>query len=147
MGESKKWERPKIDPEMVGHEGAPKFIDADGVSHFTLGGFIAHRLGFCGCGEPEAALDLVMRVLDAIEVSWLAFNAGDHEKGIKIRASLAESFGAHEGIYWLVLYKLDDDGLIEHGTTINCSWLTADGVAALNLLHEWDEERRKGGSK
>lgn len=95
-----------------------------------LGSLIFGRDGlrFCGCGNPEDAYALVRDLL-ALAPFY------DHQ------AEVRERIGGGPGVEMLVLYALDGAGLIEHGTGIGGSWLTAKGrhYLALMLRHEWED--------
>lgn len=83
--------------------------------------------GFCGCGCPEDAYALVRAVLELCPLF-------DH------RAEVAALLG-DSGIHYFVLYAIDRTGLIEHGSSVGGSWLTAKGKHYLPLMrkYEWDE--------
>ena len=105
------------------------YIDRDGISHKSKKDFLGDYLGFCGCGNPDAAMKLLRDVLRLLkEQKWYSED---------IKALLPS-----EGLNYLVLYMLDDKGFTEHGTSVNCSWLTDRGEELLRDL-EWCLENEK----
>jgi len=78
-------------------------------------------LHLCGCGQPDAAIDLIRRLLN------LAPFYDDP-------AAVDAEFGGNAGAKHIVLSVLDDAGLIEHGGSITSSWPTAKGRAVRRLL-------------
>jgi hypothetical protein len=144
---SKRWTRPKPDPKPA--PGHAVWIDDEGLSHATLGDFVALRLGFCGCGDPDAALDLVLRVLSLVDArSSRRIDGGEPMDRVAARAALDEILKPEttpEGLYWSFWYMLDDKGLLEHGSMITGAWLTEDGEEVLRMLREWNEKERRRG--
>jgi len=90
--------------------------------------------GFCGCGSPEDAYDLVKAILG------LAPFYQNWESGRSNGKMAQEVLGGHDGVWYFVLYAIDRTGLIEHGTSIGGSWLTTKGKHYLPLMqaHPWD---------
>lgn len=85
-------------------------------------------LGFCGCGQPEEALKLVLTLLRL---------APFYDSRPEIEALLPDP-----GVQMIVLYTLDHAELIEHGGGVGGSWLTDKGERFLALLEatdDWDE--------
>lgn len=76
---------------------------------------------FCGCGRPEEAYKITLRLLEYFEL--------DHMQRPCFRDE--DYFPA---------YIIDHAGLIEHGTSIGGSWLTGDGQDALAFLWEYGVE-------
>lgn len=103
--------------------------------------FIDHRLGFCGCGEPEQALKLIKGVLTAIDYS--------DQLGWPFRAKWFNALMPTTAIRMFVLNTLGAAGLTEHGSGIEGAWLTDEGRAFLTGLREHgvyldDEEYSEG---
>jgi hypothetical protein len=94
----------------------------DGVSYETAESVLGDVLGFCGCGDPESALEYVAKILQAAK-----------EK--KIYERWKELFNS-EGQGYFVLYTLDNKGVIEHGTSVGSSWLTQKGKELLEDIIE-----------
>jgi hypothetical protein len=88
----------------------------------------ADDLRFCGCGCPEDAYNLVRDIL-----ALAPFR--DH------REELRALIGGGDGAFYLVLYVLDSAGLIDHGTSIDGSWITKKGSHYLALMqrHGFDD--------
>lgn len=87
-------------------------------------------LGFCGCGDPEAALEFLRVILNALD-------RGTNEER---KALLKEKFAGNEGLYWTYLYLLDDNGLTEHGSNVVGCWLTEKGKDILLTLNSFSAE-------
>jgi hypothetical protein len=89
-----------------------------------------HGLGLCGCGNPEAAYDLVRDLL-----SLAPFCEDSHWK-------TAESLtGNIPGAHHIVMGALQRAGLVDHGSILSGSWLTPKGewVLAAMRTAEFDE--------
>ena len=100
------------------------YIDKDGVSHPSKKAFLQQEVfGFCGCGNPDEAMIFIHNVLQLI----------NQEKGW---GNEMQCLIPSEGVYYFVLYTLDDKKLTEHGTSIGGSWLTPKGKEVLADI-EW----------
>lgn len=81
---------------------------------------------FCGCGLPESAWEIVLRLLGY-------FGTPHEDRNL-------DEFRDED---YLAAYVIDHCGLIEHGTSIGGSWLTDDGKEALRFLRkhgvEWGD--------
>lgn len=104
-------------------EGEYRYKDKDGVSYQSKKDFLGSYFGFCGCGDPDAAMELLRDVLRLLK--------GHEWYSEKMKALLPS-----EGLNYLVLYMLNNNGLTEHGTSVNCSWLTDKGEEILKDI-EW----------
>lgn len=90
------------------------FVLIDGTHYGDmLSAILVGVLGLCGCGRPREVAAMVMGLLERVQ-----------EKG-PYRWSVAEEFALH---------VLDDRGLLEHGVSVHCPWLTKRGESALALL-------------
>lgn len=105
-------------------------------------------LGFCGCGDPEQALEFLKSVL-------LAIRKRSHENG-EIEESQVESLARWTrnsdalnelvgmerapAMAWTYLYMLSDKDLLEHGGNCSGSWLTEKGEQILDALLKYDAE-------
>lgn len=103
-------------------------VRADELQHLNSLVYDRGGLRFCGCGNPDDAYALVRDLL-ALAPFF------DH------RTEVRERIGGGPGVEMLVLYALDGAGLIEHGTGIGGSWLTAKGRHYLSLMrrYEWED--------
>jgi len=72
---------------------------------------------YCGCGNPESAIELVHDLLTA---------APFYENRDRVKELLPTT-----GIEMVVFYALESAELIEHGSSIGGSWLTERGKEAL----------------
>lgn len=97
-------------------------------------------LGFCGCGSPEDAYELVRDLL-ALAPFYQGWETG-RANHVKVR----ELLGGSDGVFYLVLYMLDRAALIEHGSGIGGAWLSTKGKHYLPLIqaHEWDDFEEAG---
>lgn len=79
----------------------------------------------CGCGEPAKIRAHYLRVLGMCkEQLWASI---DRDSDLDL----------------LLLYVLDRESLIEHGTTVYCSWLTTLGDEFLRIATEhWAQSER-----
>lgn len=69
----------------------------------------------CGCGDPVAVVEAVHAELKRSEAKeWKQ--------------------GPETGAEWLLVYTLDHLGMTEHGSSVHCAWLTADGAESLAWL-------------
>lgn len=75
---------------------------------------------FCGCGDPEAACATLLRILRLHPA---------YEHRDELAALIPD-----EGARLLLLYRLDRDGLTEHGGSIGGAWLTDKGTAVRDAL-------------
>jgi hypothetical protein len=102
--------------------------EMDGLFHRTAEDLIGHRLNFCGCGEPLAAIKYVGEILKGIKER-------SHEDWQGIF-----SLFPNEQIAYFVLYTLDHLKLIAHDSSINIAWLTLQGEEMLADIRELKEE-------
>jgi len=96
--------------------GGPRYHEINGEG-YDASCFYSEVLGFCGCGDPEAAATFLVQVLRNIEAT--------HHHGIE---------WLNEGLKYLVQYWIDDRGWTEHGVSIDYVWLTDDGKLAIRIL-------------
>ena len=103
---------------------------------------IISNLGWCGCGNPEAALDLLRDVLTILAMRserphpWHAYlpRRACWEASWPLLDEMLDR-GESPGLYWSYFYWLDDKGLTDHGGNASGCWLTDDGKALLEVLH------------
>jgi hypothetical protein len=100
------------------------------------------KWNFCGCGCPEVACEFLRDALRLIKQrsdensGGLAAENMERYKANwdKIAAFLGEK--DRPGMYWLFLYWLDAQGLIEHGGNVGGGWLTEHGREVLAILEQ-----------
>jgi hypothetical protein len=90
--------------------------------------FFFGELPLCGCGCPDAVLELIKGALE---------NAAAFPDGPEPHKSMPDYFGGDDPIHWLATYALDKAGLIEHGSNVRWSWLTDKGHVTLNYLRDY----------
>lgn len=106
------------------------YLDENGVSHRSKKSYLQTEIfRFCGCGDPDSAMLFVRDMLKLLE----------ERKGWseEIKKELPT-----DGVYYFVLYMLDDKGLTEHGSSVGGSWLTDKGKEVLADI-EWCIENEK----
>ncbi|MDX3324777.1 hypothetical protein PV405_08860 [Streptomyces sp. ME02-6979-3A] len=81
-------------------------------------------LGLCGCGNPEDAYTLVRDLLAL------------HPLYEDQRWKQAEELTGGGAVHHVVMSTLDTADLIEHGSSINGSWLTPKGAWFLNAARD-----------
>lgn len=86
-------------------------------------------LGFCGCGDPEGALEFLRDTLNLLNKEF-----DERWEGMQKRFP-------DNPMSWTYLYMLDDKGLTEHGSNIRGCWLTDKGKAVLELLNKYTSEQ------
>ena len=95
------------------------YIDQDGTSWNSPEDWLwIGILGGCGCGNSYELSELVLKVLELF--------ATEHEK---------REFSVYDDLkYEIIAHWLDSKDLIEHGTSINGSWLTEKGESIYNVI-------------
>jgi len=100
-------------------------------------------LHFCGCGDPASALAWVVGALKLIEAKDVLHNQSPQCDQDELDAAwiaidvhfMTEQHGGSWGLW----YWLDGAGLIEHGTSISCSWVDFDrGEGFLEVMRDKD---------
>lgn len=109
--------------------------------------WVFSELGFCGCGDPEAALDLLRSVLLAIRKRHDENDIEESEAESQTRWSRnSDALEALIGMEtapamaWTYLYFLDSKGLLEHGGNCSGSWLTERGEQILDALLRFESD-------
>lgn len=110
--------------------------------------WVFSELGFCGCGDPEAALEFVKSVLLAIrkrshenrEIE--ESDTASQERWSRNSDTIRELIGMERApaMAWFFLYMLSDKDLLEHGGNCSGSWLTEKGEQILDVLLKFDAE-------
>lgn len=100
--------------EPINVDAYDGFVLIDGTHYRDmLSAILGGVLELCSCGRPREVATMVMELLERVQAD------GPHQW------SAAEEFALH---------VLDARGLIEHGVSVNYSWLTKRGESALALL-------------
>jgi len=96
------------------------------------------RMGFCDCGCPDDALQMIADVLECYSSPALdgELRLGDYKKTSE---RLPDT-----GVEYFVLYQLDRVGYTEHGGAVP-GWLTPRGVAFRDALRRHDVYAIVGG--
>jgi hypothetical protein len=98
--------------------------------------FLEIDLKWCGCGNPEKALEYMRDVLRLLEARSAAH--WDKESNAAIDAVMDTRTGL--GISYA--YMLEAADLTEHGGSVHGLWLSDKGkqiLAALNAVEDWDD--------
>lgn len=110
-----------------------------------LNDWVFTDLGFCGCGDPEAALDLMRSILSAINSRSERNQQNDstHEEWMTVSREIEKMIGMEQNpaVAWTYLYFLDGQGLLEHGSNITGSWLTDKGKEILALFNKYTSKQ------
>jgi len=94
------------------------YLDEEGVSYEDAGSFLGTKiLDFCGCGNPDSALEYVRDVMQNIKGKDF-----DSRK--------------YDGKEYFVWYYLDNKELTDHGSSVP-GWLTEKGEEFLEDLNEY----------
>lgn len=125
----------KSGQKFVAENGA----EFDGIETFVLEGI----MGFCGCGRPDLANEIIFKALLHIEdlekirdanfnrpgadPKWKEDLDGWNARGLEIFGNL--------GTETIVYYVLDKAGLIEHGGSVP-GWLSELGEEVLKELRK-----------
>ena len=113
------------------------------MTNEELSAYIFSDLGFCRCGQPKEAIELLREVLHAIRDRSEASELTDRQLHmIRLRDLLGAKGTAHEivPVYYTYLYFLHNKGLIKHEKLIDGSSLTEKGAEILEALNECEIE-------
>ena len=115
----------KYPDSCLAHNGKDDFSLQEDIQNF----FYFERLGWCGCGDPEAVMREICKYLYIVH-----FHNGYDELCQKFR----EAFGV-ESIYdnpllMALAYAMDAAGFTNHGSSIGGAWLTDEGKMFLYVL-------------
>lgn len=85
----------------------------------------------CGCSDGVAIIETLVRFLEWHDRKdrWEDPNGG-----------FEHVLPGQEGAYYIIASVIDDLGLSEHGSSIRCPWLTADGKRLLAALRYYKPE-------
>jgi len=113
----------------------------DGITDF---------LGFCGCGDPESALEYIFEVLSGIRRLDNLKNhprSEEFDKELKKELRIRDEFFKSEGAKYFFFYWLAKEGFLEHGSSVTAGWLTDRGKLLWTILALWkknqDAEKEK----
>lgn len=119
--------------------------------------FYYKELGFCGCGSPENILYVLRELLNTIKRKTDRYKLEDYDNKIKEYSDLWRTeiknnlnlqeeniansyFSINEGVLQILLNILNNIDVLEHGFSINGSWLTEYGEELLTYLNELSDE-------
>ena len=109
----------------------------DGIYYEDAESFIGtHILGFCGCGNPDCAIEFVRGALQLIDDSQ------NKEQTFEEWMVEVDSYFNGEGGRYFMWYFLDNKGLTEHGGSVP-GWLTSDGKELLSDLNELKQQTKQ----
>lgn len=78
---------------------------------------LVDELSICGCGNPKMVYRLIHVVLKEI-----------HESSVRV--------DDYVGYYDYMIYQLNEQGFLEHGSSIYGSWITEKGKKLIEALDE-----------
>jgi hypothetical protein len=136
IGDAMKRDLARRADEMLAQRGGKRMSREHVLSHLYVIFYDNQQgLGLCGCGNPEAAYDLIRDLLSL---------APFYEDS---RWKTAEALtGNIPGAHHIVLGAMDRAGLIEHGSSQNGAWLTDKGTWCLAAMRtaEFDDLDQHG---
>jgi len=104
----------------------------DNKANFTkpvdIQAFFYNEFGACGCSDLEAMINVVKGLLE-----WMSEN-------IMERPGYEKLFNGNEGVFYLLIGRLDNLGLSEHGVSLRCSWITKRGQEFLKAIQTFSVE-------
>lgn len=113
---------PLIPTEGWDEDSINAVIDADGTTWSSpFDALVGGVLGFCGCGYGDQRNQDIHDVLFAVGADAKSRDLPEH---------------LDENYVELILCVLDNEGLVDHGTTIAHSWLTPLGEQWVAALEE-----------
>lgn len=86
--------------------------------------FFFNEIHACGCSELDLMIYEVKRVLE-----WAASDIMTRPDYTKLYHS--------GGVFYIVAGLLNSAGLLEHGSSIRCSWITEKGRTLLDALNKF----------
>lgn len=102
------------------------FIEDDGwyvldnVHYESIKGLVHSGIfGFCGCVEEDVTSVVLINRLKELANDWPNHREAWNKE--------------HNSLFYFIEQKLDDAGLIEHGSAIRCSWINDKGREFLSL--------------
>lgn len=114
--------------------------------------FYFEKLNFCGCGSPCDTLYVIKNLLNVIKAKMDKWKLADYnvrfdeyyelyQKELKECLNLNDNtfhnqFNINDGIIQVFLNVLNNCDVLEHGSSINGSWLTSYGKKTLEYLNQ-----------
>lgn len=99
--------------------------------------FFRDKIGICGCGNPDSVENKISKLLTIIDQFSQAKNYDQAYK--QKEQSLIENFGVDSicsnDLLLFMVYVLNDKKILEHGSSIEGSWLTDFGKMYLYILN------------
>ncbi len=99
---------------------APEMTDPDQHLAEHVYATFVDDLPYCGCGNPDAAMTLVVQILNLTPTPG---DVGDRDRSGEIRALCGTPASTQ-----FVLAAIDGAGLTEHGGSLYSAWLTGRGA-------------------
>jgi hypothetical protein len=97
-------------------------------------------LGWCGCGEPWAAIRFLGDVLEALDDDRSDCATQEESDNRYLLPFRMCGGNVCPGLAYGYLYTLDGVGLTDHGSNIRGSWLTDKGREVLEAINNCTEE-------
>lgn len=101
-------------------------------------------MDMCGCGCPEDTHDVIRRILNIRKDRFEKDIKYDEvQERYKEELHLDTQDSLHYGALQFILYMLDSNGILEHGSSIGGCWLTELGKMYLDVLNAWHEREER----
>ena len=110
-------------------------------SYDELERYLQAELGYCGCANPDAAIEILRDVLRCVRNvrSAMLEEPYFYERSKQAYDRLQETlhFKRAPGTAMWFLYLLDAHGLTEHGNNVRECWISAKGVQLLDAIERY----------
>lgn len=102
--------------------------------------FSYELLHLCGCGTPEDTYELIRKFLTIrFERQSRKISYEEVIRRYKDDLKLDTNNSSHYGILQFVMYILDHNDILDHGSSIGGCWLTNLGEMYLIVLNAWHD--------
>jgi hypothetical protein len=125
-------ERFKMQVEKI-EDDAPKTREIDLSNPIDIYALLLNEFGGCGCSEDDEMAKVIVKILE-----WAVKSIGNRVRYNKLFR--------HVGTFYIVAGILDNNDLLEHGTSIRCAWATKKGKMLLETLKEMDFSKKIEGT-
>lgn len=113
--------------------------------------FYYNKLEFCGCGSPSDILYVIRNILNVIDKRWIDCKAECdnwykiYQENLKNSLNqkdddMEEDFSTNDGVVQIIYNALTNVDVLEHGSSISCSWITNYGKQLLQHLNSCSDD-------